>query len=73
MWVIFFPSEGNPFYVIFLVLTGVHTYPNFILKASILCLIFIEEAVKVIDIIPQEMFLVNMIIELLVIFLQLNK
>lgn len=72
MRVCLFSSKWNPFDVILLILTLVDTHSNFVLKASVIGLIFVVQAVQIVNIVPKEMLFINMLLEFLIIFLQLN-
>lgn len=63
------PSEGNPLDIILLILACVHAHPNLVLQACVLRLILVEEAVEVVDVVPQEMLFVDVVIKLLIVLL----
>lgn len=66
------PSKRNPLDIILLILPRVHTHPNLVLQARVLRLILVEEAVEVVDVVPEEVLLVDVVIELLVVLLELG-
>ena len=69
MRVCLFPAEGNPLDVILLILACIHTHPNLVLQACVLRLVLVEEAVEVVDVVPEEVLLVDVVVELLVVLL----
>ena len=69
MRVCLFPTEWNPLDVILLILACIHAHPNLVLQACVLCLVLVEEAVEVVDVVPEEVLLVDVVVELLVVLL----
>lgn len=63
------PSEGNPLDIILLILPRIHTHPNLVLQTRVLRLILVEETVEVVYVVPEEVFLVDVVIKLLIVFL----
>jgi hypothetical protein len=67
-----FSTERNPADISLLVLTTVHTYFNFIFKPTEISFWFRIQAIHIVDVVPKEMLLFDVIVKILIRLLELK-
>lgn len=69
----FFSAKRNPLDVVFVILALIHTNLDLVLQSSILSLVFLSEAVKVVNVVPKKMFLRDVFVKFFVVFFELYQ